>query len=269
MGGATAQVGATADFELQEWWLSNLSRADAFTRWTLEEIAPWLGQHVLEVGCGIGTYTAEIADGIRTVIAVDMDPAFIQTATERLGQRRNVRLVCGDITRSVVSLADEETFDTVILLDVLEHIEDDIGVLTSLRSKLRPGGHVVVKVPAMNFLYSQMDLSLGHWRRYDKIELSAVIHSSGFDLVEVWRFNAFAILGWWWNGRVLKRTLPPPCQVALFNSLVPVIRPLDRFARLMCGMSLIAIARRPAPIEQRKRVEPKRSLDTKRENGPI
>jgi 2-polyprenyl-3-methyl-5-hydroxy-6-metoxy-1,4-benzoquinol methylase len=235
----------TTDTAVQASWLQNLSQAEAFTRWVLEEISPWLGQRILEVGCGIGTYTAELAMGARTITAIDMERAFVDEAVRRLGHHSNVRLMCGDATAADMPKSDDEAFDTVILLDVLEHIEDDVALLARLGARLGPAGHLILKVPAMPSLYSPMDKAIGHWRRYDKAGLAKVIARAGLELVRIWSFNAAAVPAWWWNGRVLKRRSPPREQVALYNRLVPVLRRLDRLARLVCGASLLAVARRP------------------------
>jgi SAM-dependent methyltransferase len=239
--------GTTTDTAVQEFWLQNLSKADAFTQWVLGEISPWLGQRVLEVGCGIGTYTAGMAVGSRQIVAMDMERTFIDEAARRLGQHPNVQLICGDATEVGLPKSSGEAFDTVVLLDVLEHIEDDVALLARLRSRLAPGGHLILKVPAMPSLYSPMDEAIGHWRRYDKRGLTDVISRAGLEIARVWSFNAAAVPGWWWNGRVRKLRAPPGEQVALFDRLVPVLRPLDRLARLFCGISLLAVARRPAP----------------------
>jgi 2-polyprenyl-3-methyl-5-hydroxy-6-metoxy-1,4-benzoquinol methylase len=235
----------TTDTAVQAFWLQNLSHAEAFTHWVLEEISPWLGQRILEVGCGIGTYTAELAMGARTITAMDMECAFVDEAVRRLGHHSNVRLLCGDATAADMPKSDDEAFDTVILLDVLEHIEDDVALLARLGARLRPAGYLILKVPAMPSLYSPMDKAIGHWRRYDKAGLAAVIARAGLEPVRIWSFNAAAVPAWWWNGRVLKRRSPPRQQVALYNRLVPVLRRLDRLARLVCGASLLAVARRP------------------------
>src|ERR1700688_1610962 len=136
MSRGSTQQQATTDTAIQEFWLQNLSKADGFTRWVLHEISPWLGQRVVEVGCGIGTYTAEMAVGSRKIVAMDMEPAFVDEAARRLGQHPNVQLICGDATAAGMPQPADEAFDTVVLLDVLEHIEDDAGLLARLRARL-------------------------------------------------------------------------------------------------------------------------------------
>jgi SAM-dependent methyltransferase len=242
---ADRESAVTTDTAVQEFWLQNLSQADAFTRWVVDEMSPWLGGRILEVGCGIGTYTAEIGIGARHIVAMDLERAFVDEAARRLGKRPNVELICGDATQADLPELHDREFDTVVLLDVLEHIEDDVALIARLSARLRPGGHLILKVPAMPSLYSPMDEAIGHWRRYRKRGLAAVFADAGLEPVRIWSFNAAAVPGWWWNGRVRKRRSPPREQVALYNRLVPILRPLDRWARLFCGVSLFGVARRP------------------------
>lgn len=236
-----------------DFWLANLSGTDAFTRWVLDEVSPWLGDRVLEVGCGMGTYTAAMADGRRRIVAVDIDESYIEAARLRLGSRSDICVMRSDVRQlSMPSPADQETsgqafdtaFDTIVMFDVLEHIEDDVGILAQLRERLRDGGHLILKVPAGPWLYSPMDRAIGHWRRYDKAGLRHVMKHAGYEIVAIWPFNGLAAPGWWWNGRVRKRSVPPAGQVALFNRLVPILRPLDQVARHLCGVSLLAVGRR-------------------------
>src|SRR5579863_7877135 len=121
MSRGSTQHQATTDTGIQAFWLQNLSAADAFTRWVVHEISPWLGQRVLEVGCGIGTYRAEMAVGSRRIIAMDMERTFVEEAVRRLGPHPNVQLICGDATLADLPNPDHEALDTVVLLDVLEH----------------------------------------------------------------------------------------------------------------------------------------------------
>ena len=97
----------------------------------------------------------------------------------------------------------------------------------------------------MPSLYSPMDEAIGHWRRYDQRGLTQVIARAGLEVVRVWSFNTAAVPGWWWNGRVRKLRSPPQDQVALYNRLVPVLRPLDRLTQAVLR-DLAAGGRAPA-----------------------
>lgn len=228
----------------QDFWLSNLSAADAYTRWILDEATPWLGNRILEVGCGTGTYTVPLAMAGHQMVSVDIDPAYVAEAARRTAALPGVTIRQVDVTAADAGLGED--FDSVVLFDVLEHIEDDVALLACLRQRLKPGGSIVLKVPAGKGLHSPMDDAIGHWRRYDRASLVAALSASGFELPKLWRFNAFAVPGWWFNGRVLGRTTPPAEQVRLFNKLIPVLRPFDRLFRHVAGLSWFAVAYRPA-----------------------
>jgi SAM-dependent methyltransferase len=225
----------------QDFWLETLGDAEAYTHWILDEIKPYLGRRILEVGCGTGTYTVPLGRAGHTITGVDLDPAYAEEAARRSSPLPTVTVRQGDATDPACDLG--AAFDTVMLLDVLEHIEDDETLLARLRSRLEPDGRLVLKVPAIKALYSPMDKAIGHWRRYDRAGLRGVLTAAGFSVERVWSFNAFAVPGWWLNGRLLGRETPPGGQVALFNRLIPVLRPIDRVLRHLGGLSYFAVGR--------------------------
>jgi SAM-dependent methyltransferase len=134
-------------------------------------------------------------------------------------------------------------FDSVVLLDVLEHIEDDVGMLRRIRGMLRPGGMLILKVPAMPFLMCRMDRAIGHYRRYGKRSLAARLEEAGFAAVEQRHFNAAAVAAWFINGTLLRRVTPPGGQLAAFERLVPVLRFLETLLRPGFGISLVTVAK--------------------------
>jgi SAM-dependent methyltransferase len=231
----------------QDFWLANLSTADAYTRWILDEVQPWLGRRILEVGCGTGNFTVPLAAAGHELVSIDIDAEYVKATARRTAGFPKVTIRHADVTD--IDCALGEGFDSVVMFDVLEHIEDDVTLLEALRSRLRPGGHVVLKVPAIKALHSPMDDAIGHWRRYDRATLTMALSTAGFELVKLWRFNAFAVPGWWLNGRLLKRETPPAEQLRLFNVLIPLLRPLDHVFRHVTGLSYFAIGRRPIGSE--------------------
>jgi len=228
--------------QAQDFWLSSLASAEAFTRWVVVEISPWLGKSVLEVGCGIGTYTSVLADDERLVVALDRDPSYVERAAARVTRFSNMKVFCADAGR--LDWLNGQTFDTVLLLDVLEHVKQDTELVKLLSAQMTARGHLIVKVPAEPSLYSSLDEAIGHYRRYDFESLEGVLRSADLEVVKMWSFNALGVLGWWWNGRVLERKVPPKAHVSLFNYFLPFIYVVDKFARLLGGLSIIAIARR-------------------------
>ena len=165
------------DRTAQDFWLANLGAADRFNRWVLSRFERHLGPDVLEVGCGSGNFTVLIAARGHRVTGVDIEPAYVEAARHRLAPFPDARVSCDDATTAEWS----ERFDTVVALDVIEHIEGDREFLTRLAGVLKPGGKLVVKVPAGPSLMSTLDRVVGHYRRYDKRSLADTLGAAGLD----------------------------------------------------------------------------------------
>ena len=223
--------------DVQAFWLTNLKRADRFNEWVFSQIQPHLGRNVLEVGCGNGNFTAFLAQHCDRVTGVDLSSQYVAEARSRLANSSHVKLLVADATRLNLNNA----FDTIVLLDVLEHIEDDIKTLNQLYDCLEPGGKLLLKVPAHQFLYSPMDKVIGHYRRYNHKTLLKTLRATHFSEPEIWYFNRIGIMGWWLNGKVLKRSLPPSSQVSLFNEIVPLAKFVENLFSFPFGLSLFAI----------------------------
>jgi SAM-dependent methyltransferase len=221
----------------QGFWLDELGEAKHFNSWVADLIAPGVHGNVLEIGCGTGNFTGLLARHANSVVAVDLDAEFIATARQRWTDPR-IGFHCCDATTE----GWKAQFDTIVMLDVLEHLEDDVGFLQSLRRALRPGGRLVIKVPSGSWLYGTMDRAIGHYRRYSKKSLGLTLHNAGFCSRASFYFNRLGVLGWWLNGRVLKRLTPPAAQVKTIEKLVPILRQTERFFLFPFGLSLIAIS---------------------------
>ena len=128
---------------------------------------------------------------------------------------------------------------------MLEHIEEDTATLSDLFALLSPGGRLILIVPALRKLYGSLDEHLHHFRRYEKAELEEKIRAAGFELEDVRFLNRPGILGWWVNGRLLRRRVLPSCQLAAFKLLLPILKREEAHPPSV-GMSLLAIARKPA-----------------------
>lgn len=224
----------------QALWLEQLGRADGFAGWVFDQMRPHLAGNVLEVGCGHGTYTRLLAGAATSVVALDLEESFVRAAQAATANLDNVSVSVGDATDDT-HVAE---FDTVVMLDVLEHIADDAAVLRKLGRALRPGGRLIVKVPAFGWLHGAVDDAVGHHRRYTRANLSSTLEDSGFTPKRVWYFNAAAIPGWWLNGVVMRRATPPGAQLALFNKALPLIKIMDRLVAPFVGLSLFAVAQK-------------------------
>jgi SAM-dependent methyltransferase len=225
----------------QSFWLQHLDGASAYIDWVFQQVRPQVGGAILEVGCGTGTYTALLGGTGARVVAMDLDPGFVREARSATATMKNVDVRLGDVTTAEW----ESEFDTVVMLDVLEHLDDDTAMLRALCRGLRPGGRIVIKVPAFSWLSGSLDDAVGHRRRYDRTELEAVLVRAGFVRPRTWYFNALAIPGWWLSGSLLRRSTPPAGQLALMDRLVPVLRAVDVVTRPVLGLSLFGVAEKP------------------------
>jgi SAM-dependent methyltransferase len=220
-----------------------MAGARAFNRWMYQRIAPWVGQHVLEIGSGIGNLSQFFVDRQRVVLT-DSETTYLTHLERRFGALAHVRVAALELPYTPPSLGRGE-FDTVVCLNVLEHIEDDRVSLAAMAELLRPGGHLVLLVPALPAIYGSLDRALGHFRRYTPRLLRARYAEAKLGVKHLEWFNLAGIPGWWFTGRVLKREIIPTASLALYDALVPLFR-LERFLPRRVGQSLIAIGERPA-----------------------
>jgi SAM-dependent methyltransferase len=227
------------DNTAQDFWLDQLGRAQAFNRWVFSHVEQHLQGDVLEIGCGSGNFTVLMAAAGYRVTGVDLHAPYVGTARARLESYPAANVFCADATSSEFAAQ----YDTVVMLDVLEHIDDHIGFMAKLRAALRPGGRIILKVPAYQWLMCDMDRAIGHFRRYDRPMLKAALAQAGFDLVTQRYFNLPAVAGWLVNGKILRQTTPPAEQLAAFERLVPVFKLLERALPVPAGVSLIAVGR--------------------------
>lgn len=233
-------TGAPRSSSPQAAWLEQLEQASNYSAWIYRAIRRHLCGHVLEVGCGTGTISVRIAAVADSLTAIDIDPVFVQRARQRLDQHVNVSVLQADATRDLPDM----TFDTIVMLDVLEHMPDDAAMLCLLADRLAPGGSVVLKVPALPGLHNSLDRAVGHYRRYDGRTLRRSASQAGLEVSRIEAFNIAGIPGWWWNG-LMRKTVAPASQVGGFDKLVPILERIERVVSPPVGLSYIAVLKRP------------------------
>jgi 2-polyprenyl-3-methyl-5-hydroxy-6-metoxy-1,4-benzoquinol methylase len=165
--------------------------APAHLRWIADQLLPYLGESVLEVGAGRGAVTQHLAQG-RRLVAADLSDSCLSVLRARFADSPNVRVRRMDLRR----IETNETFDSTVLINVLEHIHDDAGALRALAAHLKPGGSCLIYVPALNWLYGPFDRDVGHYRRYSKRRLAAVVREAGLQPVVLRYVNLLAIPAW-------------------------------------------------------------------------
>ncbi len=222
--------------------LERMAAAPRYNRWMFERLRPWVGRRVLEIGAGIGNMSAFLADRERIVLT-DTEDYYLRRLRERFGGEAHVTVAALRLP-AVEPRLKAERLDTVVCLNVLEHIEDDRASLRAMHDLLEPGGRLVLLVPALRALYGTLDEALGHFRRYARRELATKYQEAGFELRHLEYFNLAGVPGWWFTGRVLRRRLIPTGALRWYEALVPLFR-LESLLPWRIGQSLIAIGEVP------------------------
>lgn len=209
-----------------------------------------LGRRVLDAGCGIGNFVELLRGRADEVLAVDLSPRNIAVLRERFQGAPNVEVLQVDLDAERAALRAREV-DAIVCLDVLEHLDDDAGLVRSFHGILPPGGALFVKVPACPWLFGTLDEESDHRRRYTKRGLVELVRAAGFEVRAARYMNLVGVVPYFVKGRVLKRrsTLSnsfTPSQLAWIRRSIGVFRTVDRLTGPFVGQSLVLVARRPA-----------------------
>ncbi|HET8798811.1 MAG TPA: methyltransferase domain-containing protein, partial [Thermoanaerobaculia bacterium] len=223
--------------------LERMGRLSRYNDWIWQSIAPYVGNRVLEVGAGIGNMT-RVLYGRDLIVATDLELPYLHILRNRFSRSPTIEVERLDLNSDACLDLKRYEFDTVVCLNVLEHVEDHEGALQRLYEILQPGGRLALFVPADQKLFGEIDRQVGHFRRYSREELQRLIEAAGFTTMKMRYVNVFGRFGWWLNGRVLKRSHLPGGQSWMFDLLVPVLRRLEP-ENPSRGLSLIAVAMKP------------------------
>lgn len=221
--------------------LDRLNHAPRFTRWMADVVRPYVGNRVLEIGAGTGNMSIQLMP--RSVYwATDVNPHYVGYLDSLRATRPYMQVAYTD-GMNAQSFPAGQSFDTVISLNVLEHLQDDVGALRNIRDALDEGGRAIVLVPNGPELYGSLDEVLGHCRRYTKEALVEACETAEFRVEKVLEFNRPGVVAWWLNGRVLRRRTFSLVQIRILNLMTPIFRVTDRWLPLP-PLSLIAILRK-------------------------
>ncbi len=226
--------------------LDAFANAPNFNRWMADTIQPYIGRNVLEIGAGMGNLTRLLLAGRKRYVATDIDCEHLERLRNRLSQRPHLETAVLDAADPRGQEQFSGQMDTVVCLNVLEHIPDDLQALRNIRSMLEPGGRAVVLVPEGQSVYNSLDEELGHCLRYSEAQLRQRMTEAGFHVEAILHFNRASRPGWWLNGTILKRRTISRAQLKNFDRFVWLWRRIDR--SLPWGpTSLIAIGIKQSP----------------------
>jgi SAM-dependent methyltransferase len=226
--------------------LAAMAEAHNYYRWIGRHCRPFLRGTVVEFGAGTGNFSAHLLqETVERLMLVEPSANLVDVLSSRFAGESRVETRSGVLQQFADDF--EARVDVVIIVNVLEHIEDDVDVLRAACRMLRSGGHLILFVPAFPFLYGSLDTVFGHVRRYTKRTLIRTLTASGFTPLTLRYLNILGVLPWLLTGRVLRRTGLDPRSVALADrTMIPLTAALERLFEPPVGQSLFAVAGKSA-----------------------
>ena len=234
----------TSNFEYSGTELDALAEAKNYYRWVLDQFEPYLGETVVEVGAGIGTFSAFLlgSNKVRRLVAIEPATNTYPHLERRFAGDPRVDVRKGYLSSHVPSLRA----DAIVAVNVMEHVHDDAAFLRDAFESVRPGGRLLLFVPALPAIFGTLDVAFEHHRRYTKPSLRNAIEGAGWKPARISYMNFPGIAAWFIAGRVLRRTSIAARDAKTYDSLVVSwLSRLESIIEPPIGSNLIAIARRP------------------------
>lgn len=235
--------------------LESFAKAPRLNAWLYGQFRDAVRGEVLEIGSGLGTLSRLILGDARRLVLTDVEPRYLAALRRDLGGQggkdsqgdgggaERVEVAHWNLDEPPPATLRARRFDTIVAINVLEHVRDDAAAVRALSALLRPGGHLLVYVPACPFAFGTLDVALGHHRRYTRTSLTALWSGTGLHPTPARYVNRLGLAGWLLNGRLLRRRSLPPAMVTLFDRIVGLARAADGLlAPLPCGLGLVARA---------------------------
>jgi len=226
---------------------SSIENADNYVAWILSKFKPHIGKSLLEIGTGFGNFRKHIGD-VDQFVSIDIsEDSILRARTED----PSGKYLTADVTSEdfIERIGGPELFETIMLVNVLEHLENPDAGLRNIFTALKPGGRILILVPALQALYTDLDKLAGHYVRFDKKGLKQLVLRTGFLISTIEYFNPIGGLGWWINGFAKHNDLDSKSvnsQIELFDKyIIHVSKLMNYLTKGFFGQSLICIAKKP------------------------
>lgn len=231
--------------------LHNVEGAKNYAAWIYDLIKPYARGRTLEVGAGHGAISQHLV-GIGPLTLSDPSDECIERLRERFATKPDVTIVQAD----VATITRTNTFDTVVMINTLEHIEQDVQTLSDITAALSPDGYLLLLVPASESLYSKFDASVGHHRRYGRGELITRAYQAGLEVVDIRYVNSVGALTWWASAKQLGLDPTSGYGMKFYDAVVvPALKKLEAGAKTgpAFGQSLFMVARKSRTVDSTAR----------------
>ena len=221
--------------------LNAWNKLDRYSKWIYHMYEKYIGKEVLDIGGGVGTAISFYIDKAERVVATELFENQVNIMNKRFENYQYFKAIQADIMKDDFSAYDK--FDTIILINVLEHIEDDRKALANMKKLLKDSGTIIICVPAMPGLYCYMDKNVGHNRRYTKGELRVKAKRAELQVIEDKYMNFMGILPYWIKGKLKKdnggsfSTSIDEGESKLYSIATSILEPIERVIKPPIGIS--------------------------------
>jgi len=228
--------------------LNTIALANHLNSWMYNSITPFCQGKILEIGSGVGNISEYFLKDNSTILLTDKREGYCESLREKFAGSNTLLGI------ETMNLVDEDfdkkfekyfgSFDSVFALNVVEHIFDDQLAVINCYKLLRPGGHLVILVPAYQWLFNNFDVQLEHYRRYTRKRLESLFLKGNFSIYRSQYFNAAGITGWYVSGKLQHHRIIPAGQIRLYNRLVGIFKLFDKMIFNSFGLSVITVGRK-------------------------
>lgn len=217
--------------------------AKNYRQYEHDVIAPWVGRSMLEIGSGLGDFSADFLDRLDRLVVSDNDAYCLEQLRKRYEDTSDVTVLALALPAEIPI---DDPVDTVVMMNVLEHIDEDVEALRSLARVVQPGGRIVIWVPGYEQLYGDFDRKVGHVRRYTPRTLQAAVTSAGLQTEMLKPINFLGGIAWWFAVRMGGAGYPDPKIVRVYDrTVIPTTRLLENLVRPPFGQTVLCSARVP------------------------
>jgi len=225
--------------------LQQMQQARRYNDWIARQILPHCGTRVLEVGAGIGNITRRLLGHAEYVCALEPNPACFANLERDFAAVPGFECRPWRIEDCSVEFAAARRINTIVCVNVLEHVNAELDTLKRFRQMLDPSaGRLLLVVPAVPAAYGTIDAALGHYRRYSRPHLRSILLDAGFCIDSLRYSNLIGLIAWFFNARIAHRVQQSNSQIKVFDTLiVPWSSRLERLVPPPIGQSLVAAVR--------------------------
>ena len=219
-----------------------------YRKYEYDMVAPHVGRSMLEIGSGLGHFSEQFAGRLDYLVVSDNDPYCVEQLRERYAGDEDVEVIELALPAEIKI---SRTVDTVVMMNVLEHIKDDVRALKDLAAVVEPGGRIVIWVPGYMQLYGDFDRKVGHVTRYPPAILSKSVTAAGLTIESIKPINFLGGIAWWAAVRRGGAGYPDPRLVKIYDrTVIPLTKLIERWVRPPFGQTVLCVARVPDGVSR-------------------